>query len=182
MQATCITTVQSCSANQPNHTHKNSGKSGNSSSLSYTPLFDHMLTHATLRHATTNTSTRLRGSSHETATPATWMRATHTPHHQTGKRSTSSNGSHGQGHGQAPQLQTAHKQLKIQKKHGACQQPMNSSIWQMALEGASKTPPTLSSSSPNTRYRQTVGKMSRTGNFYAWSDRKRQNPTKCDSR
>jgi hypothetical protein len=36
-------------------------------------------------------------------------------HHQTGKRSTFSNGSHGQGHRQAPQLQTAHEQPRIQK-------------------------------------------------------------------
>jgi hypothetical protein len=32
-----------------------------------------------------------------------------------GKRSISSNGSHGQGHGQAPKLQTANEQPKIQK-------------------------------------------------------------------
>ncbi len=68
------------------------------------------------------------------------------------------------------------------KKHGACQQPTNSGDWQMALEGASKTPPILLSSSPNTRYRQTAEKTSHTVNFYAWSDPKRQNPTKCDSR
>jgi hypothetical protein len=37
------------------------------------------------------------------------------PHHQTGKQSTSNNGSHGQGHGQAPKLQTATEQPKIQK-------------------------------------------------------------------
>jgi hypothetical protein len=67
------------------------------------------------------------------------------------------------------------------KKHGACQQPPNLGDWQMAFEGASKTPPTLSSSSPNTRYRQTAEKTSHTGNSYVRSDPKRQNPTKCNS-
>jgi hypothetical protein len=115
MQATSITTAQCRSANQPNHTHRNLGTSGNSSSTSCTPLFEHALTHATLRRATTNTSTRPRCSSHETATTLMRTFTTHTPHHQTGKQSTSSNGSHGQGHGQAPKLQTANEQLKIQK-------------------------------------------------------------------
>jgi hypothetical protein len=45
-----------------------------------------------------------------------------------------------------------------------------------------KTPPTLSSSSPNTRYQQTAEKTSHTGCLYASSDPKRQNPTKCNSR
>ncbi len=66
-------------------------------------------------HTHTHMSTRPCCSSHESATPATWMHVTHTPHHQPGKQSTSSNGSHGQGHGQAPQLQTAHEQPKIHK-------------------------------------------------------------------
>ncbi len=65
------------------------------------------------------------------------------------------------------------------KKHGACQQPTNLGDWQMASESASKTPPTLTSS-PNTRYRQTARKTSHTGNRYAWSDLKRQNPTECN--
>jgi hypothetical protein len=90
-------------------------QSGNSSSPSCTPLFGHTLMHVTVRHATTNRSTRLCSSSHEKATPATRTRATHTLHHKTGKQSTSSNGSHGQGHGQAPQLKTAHEQPKTQK-------------------------------------------------------------------
>jgi hypothetical protein len=37
------------------------------------------------------------------------------PHHKTRKQSPSSNGSHGQGHGQDPQLQTANEQPEIQK-------------------------------------------------------------------
>jgi hypothetical protein len=37
MQAASITTAQRHSANQPNHTHKNSGTSGNNSSTSCTP-------------------------------------------------------------------------------------------------------------------------------------------------
>jgi hypothetical protein len=108
-------TAQCHSANHPNHTHKNLGTSGNSSSTSHTPLCEHALMHATLRHVTTNTSTRQRCSSHETATTATQTCTANTPHHQSGKRSTSSNGSHGQGHGQAPKLQTANEQPKIQK-------------------------------------------------------------------
>jgi hypothetical protein len=36
-------------------------------------------------------------------------------HHKTGKQSPSSNGSHEQGHGKAPQLQTANEQPKMQK-------------------------------------------------------------------
>ncbi len=94
-----IMTVQSHSANHPNHRHKNSGTSGNSSSLNCTPLFKHMLMHGTLRRATTNTLTRPPGSNHETAMPATRTCVTHTMHHQTGKQSTSSNRSHGQGTG-----------------------------------------------------------------------------------
>ncbi len=172
--------MQSCSSNQPNHTHKNLSTSDNSSSPSRTPLFEHMLTHATLRRAITNMSTRLHCSSHETATTSTRTRATHTPHHKTGKQNTSSNGSHGQGHRQAPQLQTANEQPKI-KKHGACQQPKKLGDWQMTLEGLSRTLPTILSSSPNTRYRQTAGKTSHMGSSYAWSDSKRQNPTKCNS-
>jgi hypothetical protein len=50
------------------------------------------------------------------------------------------------------------------------------------IGGRIKTPPTLLSSSPNTRYRQIAGKRPRTGSLYAWSDQKKQNPTKCDSR
>ena len=99
--------------------------------------------------------TRLRCSSHETTTTSTRICATHTPHHKARKRSPSSNGSHGQEYGQAPQLQATNEQPKNTKEHGACQQPTNLSDWQMALEGTSKTPPTLSSSSPNTRYQQT---------------------------
>jgi hypothetical protein len=34
-----------CYSNQPNHTHKNSGTSGNSSSPSCTPFFEHMFTY-----------------------------------------------------------------------------------------------------------------------------------------
>jgi hypothetical protein len=49
------------------------------------------------------------------------------------------------------------------------------------IRGAYKTPPTLLSSSPNMRYRQTAGQTSRMGSLYAQSDPKRQNPTKCDS-
>jgi hypothetical protein len=113
MQATSITTAQRRSTNHPNHTHKNLGTRGNSSSTSRTPLCKQTLTHATLRHATTNTSTRPCCSSHETATTLT-QTCTTTLHHQTGKQSTSSYGSHGQGHGQAPKLQTANEQPKIQ--------------------------------------------------------------------
>ncbi len=56
---------------------------------------------------------------------------THTPHHQTGKRSTSSNCSHGQGHRQAPKLQTANEQPKIQKsmKPVSSQQIQATSKW-----------------------------------------------------
>jgi hypothetical protein len=61
-QAANIMTAQCHYSNQPNHMHKNSSTSGNSSSLSHTPLFEHTLTYATLRHATTNTFTRLRCS------------------------------------------------------------------------------------------------------------------------
>jgi hypothetical protein len=114
-QAISITTAQSSSSNPPNHTHKNLSTSGNISSPSCTPLFEHTLTYAKLRHAITNTLTRLRCSSHETAMTSMRTRATHTPHHKTGKQSPSSNGSHGQGHGLAPQLQTADEQPKIQK-------------------------------------------------------------------
>jgi hypothetical protein len=96
--------------------------SGNSSSPSCTPLFKHTLLHATLRRATTNMSTRLHCSSHETAKTSMWTCATHTSHHKTGKRSPPSNGSHGQGHGQAPQLHTANEQPKIQK----CMEPVSS--------------------------------------------------------
>ncbi len=176
-----ITTAQCRYSTQPNHMHKNLSTSGNSSSPSCTPLFKHTLMHATIGHVTTNTSTRLHCSSHETAATSTRTRATHMMHHKTGKQNPSSNGSHGQGHGQAPQLQTANEQPKIQKKHEARQQPTNLGDWQMALEGASKNPPTLSSSSPNMRYRQTAGKTSCTRSLYARSDPKRQNPTKCDS-
>jgi hypothetical protein len=49
------------------------------------------------------------------------------------------------------------------------------------IGGGIKTPPTLLSSSPNTRYRQTAQKTSQTGNLYARSDQKRHNPTKCAS-
>jgi hypothetical protein len=112
---TSIKTAQCHYSNQPNHTHKNSSTSGNSSSLSCTPLFEHTLTHATLGCATTNTSTRPCCSSHKTATTSTRTCATHTRHHKTGTQSPSSIGSHGQGHGQAPQLQTANEQPKIQK-------------------------------------------------------------------
>ncbi len=68
------------------------------------------------------------------------------------------------------------------KKHGACQQPTNLGDRQMASEGTSKTPPTLLSSSPNTRCWLIAGKTSHMGSLHAWSDQKRQNPTKCDSR
>jgi hypothetical protein len=50
------------------------------------------------------------------------------------------------------------------------------------IGGRIKTPPTLSSSFPNTRYRLTTEKKSHTGNLYARSDPKRQNLNKCDSR
>ncbi len=79
------------------------------------PLFEHMLMHETIRCATTNMLTRLCCSSHETAMASMRTCATHTLHHKTRKQSPSSNGSHGQGHGQAPQLQTANEQPKIQK-------------------------------------------------------------------
>jgi hypothetical protein len=110
-----FTTAQGCHYKQPNHRHKNSSTGGNSSSPSCTPLFKHMLTHATIGRANTNTLTRLRCSSHETTTRPARIRATHTPHHKAGKQSPSSNGSHGQGHGQAPQLQANNEQPKIQK-------------------------------------------------------------------
>ena len=110
-----ITTAQCCYSTQPNHTQKNLSTSGNSSSPSCTPLFKHMLTHALIGHATTNTLTRLRCSSHETTMTSMRIRATHTLHHKARKRSPSSNGSHGQGHGQAPQLQATNEQPKIQK-------------------------------------------------------------------
>ncbi len=115
MPVTSITTAKCHSSNQPNHTYKNLGTSASSSSPSCTPLFEHTLMHATLRHATTNTLTRLCCSSHETALASTRTRATHMPQQKTGKQRPSSNGSHGQGHGQAPQLHTANEQLKIQK-------------------------------------------------------------------
>ncbi len=131
--------------------------------------------------ATTNTSTRLRCSSHETAMTATRTHATHMTHHHTGEQSTSSNGSNGQGHRQAPQLQTANEQLKIQKS----MEPVSSQqIW---LTGkwhrrAHQKPhqhywvhlPTQETDRPQ--------KDAQMGNWYAWSDPKRQNPTKCDSR
>ena len=110
-----FTTAQCRHYNQPNHMHKNSSTSGNSSSPSHIPLFKHALTHATIGHATTNTSTRLRCSSHETTVTSTRICATHTPHYKAGKQSPSSNVSHGQGHGQAPQLQAINEQPKIQK-------------------------------------------------------------------
>jgi hypothetical protein len=71
--------------------------------------------HTTIKHANTNTLTRLCCSSHETTMTPTRIRATHTPHHKAGKQSPSSNGSHGQGHEQAPQLQATNEQPKIQK-------------------------------------------------------------------
>ncbi len=108
-------TAQYRSSNQPNHTHKNLSTSGNSSSPSCTPFFKHAFTYATVRHATTNTLTRLCCSSHETATASTQTCATHTPYDKIGKQSLSSNGSNGQGHGQASQLQAANEQPKIQK-------------------------------------------------------------------
>ncbi len=151
-------TVQCHHYNQPNHMHENLSTGGNSSSPSHTPLFEHTLTHTTIGRANTNTSTRLCCSSHETTTTPTWICATDTPHHKARKQSPSSNDSHGQIHGQAPQLQAINEQPKIQRKHGACQQPTNSGDWQMASEGTSKTPPTLSSSSPNTRCQQIAGK------------------------
>jgi hypothetical protein len=40
---------------------------------------------------------------------------THTPHHKTGKQSPSNNGSHGQGHRQAPQIQTLMNSPKYKK-------------------------------------------------------------------
>ncbi len=107
-------TAQYRYSNQPNHAHKNLGTSGNSSSPSHTPFFEHTFTYATVRHATTNTLTRLCRSSHETATASTWNRATHTLYHKTGKQSPPSNGSNGQGHGQATQLQATDEQPKIQ--------------------------------------------------------------------
>jgi hypothetical protein len=115
VQVTSIMTAQCHYSNQPNHTHKNSGTSGISSSPSCPPLFKHTLTDAKLRCVIANTLTRLRCSSHETATTSTRTRATHTLHLKTGKRSPSSNGSHGQGHGQAPQLQTTTEQPEILK-------------------------------------------------------------------
>jgi hypothetical protein len=92
--------------------------------------------YVTVGRATTNKLTRLCRSSHETATASTQTCATHMPHHKTGKRSPSSNGSNGQGHGQASQLQATNEQPKIQKKHGACPQLMNLGNWKMELEGA----------------------------------------------
>jgi hypothetical protein len=163
---------------QPNHMHKNLSTSGNSSSPSCTPLFEHMLTHATIKCASTNTPARLHCNSHETATTSTRTRATHTLNHKTEKQSPSSNGSYGQGHGQAPQLQTANEQPEIQKSMEPLSSQQILDNWQMTLEGTSKTPPTLLSSSLNTRYRQTT---SRTDSLYAWSDPKRQNPTNCNS-
>ncbi len=161
--------------------HKNSGTSCNSSSPSCTPLFEHMLTHATLGHGTTNTSTRLCSSSHEKARTSTWTCATHTLHHKTGKQSTL-NGSHGQGHGQAPQLQTANEQPEIQNSMEPVSSQQIQATGKWHWRAHQKTPPTLSRSSPNTKYRQTAGKTSHTGSSYAWSDPKRQNPTECDSR
>ncbi len=112
---TRFTTAQCHHYNQPNHTHKNLSKGGNSSSPCRTPLFEHTLTHTTIGHANTNMLTRLRCSSHETTMISTRIRATHMSHHRAGKQSPSSNGSHGQGHGQAPQLQATNEQPNIQK-------------------------------------------------------------------
>ncbi len=95
--------------------HKNPSTGGNSSSPSRIPLFEHTITHTTIRHANTNTLTRLRCSSHGTTTTPTQICATHIPHHKAGKQSPSSNGSHGQWHEQAPQLQATNEQPKIQK-------------------------------------------------------------------
>ncbi len=95
--------------------HKNSSTSDNSSSLSCTPFFEHMFMYATVRHATTNTSTRLCPGIHVTAKVSTWAHLPHTLHHLTGKQSPSSNGSNRQGHEQAPQLQAANEHPEIQK-------------------------------------------------------------------
>jgi hypothetical protein len=46
---------------------------------------------------------------------STRTRATHTPYLKTGKQSSLSNGSNGQGHRQAPQLQATNEQPEIQK-------------------------------------------------------------------
>jgi hypothetical protein len=53
-----------------------------------------------------------------------------------GEQSPSSNGSNGQGHGQALQLKATNELPKIQKKHGAFQQPTNLGNWQMASKVA----------------------------------------------
>jgi hypothetical protein len=74
-----------------------------------------MFTYATVGHATTNTLTGLCLSSHETAMASTWNHANHMPYHTTAKQSPSNNGSNGQGHGQALQLQAAYEEPKIQK-------------------------------------------------------------------
>jgi hypothetical protein len=110
-----FTTAQCRHYNQPNHTHENLSTGGNSSSPSHTPLFEHTLTHATIGLANTNTLSRLLCSSHETTMTSTQICATHMPHHKAGKQSQSSNGSHGQGHGQAPQLKATNEQPKILK-------------------------------------------------------------------
>ncbi len=95
--------------------HKNLSTSSNNSSPSCTPSFEHTFTYTTVGYATTNALTRLCHSSHETATASMRTCATHTPYHNTGKRSPSSYGSNGQGHGQAPQLQATNEQPEIQK-------------------------------------------------------------------
>ncbi len=69
----------------------------------------------TIGHANTNTLTRLCCSSYETTTTSPQIYATHMPHHKAGKQGPLSNGSQGQGHEQAPQLQATNEQPKIQK-------------------------------------------------------------------
>ncbi len=108
-------TAQCHYSNQRNHAHKNSSTNGNNSSPSSTPFFKHTFMHTTVGRATSNKLTRLCCSSHETATAPMRTRATHTLYQKTGKQSLSSNGSNGQGHGQAPQVQATNEQPKIQK-------------------------------------------------------------------
>jgi hypothetical protein len=133
--------TQLCNATTPTSPtpcNKNPSTSGNRSSLSCTPFFEHTFMDTTVGRATANTLARLCRGSHETATAATQTGSPLMPHHMTGEQSPSSNsnGSNGQVHGQAPQLLATNEQPKIQKKHGAFQQPTNLGDWRMALEVA----------------------------------------------
>ncbi len=92
----------------------------------------------TARRTTANTSTRLCRGHHKTATASTRTCLPYKLYHMTEKWSPSSNGSHGQGHGQAPKLQTTKEQPKC-KNHGAFHQSKNGQ-WANGIKGRIKNP------------------------------------------